>query len=60
MSFANAELYPFQKVEMNVNFTDPGNYRGISLRSTFGKMFDLLVLNICSDCFMVMQITVWF
>jgi hypothetical protein len=33
----------------NVNLTDSANYRGISLSSLFGKMFDLIVLSRYSD-----------
>jgi hypothetical protein len=34
----------------NANLTDSANYRGISLNSLFGKIFDLIVLSKYRDC----------
>ena len=41
--FLNGTAVPIPKGK-NVNLTDSGNYRGITLSSVFGKLFDLIVL----------------
>lgn len=47
--FLRSTAIPIPK-EKNINITDSNNYRGISLSSIFGKLFDLIVLTRYSDC----------
>ena len=47
--FLRSTAIPIPKGK-NINITDSNNYRGISLSSIFGKLFDLIVLTRYSDC----------
>ena len=44
----------------NANLTNPNNYRGITLSSIFGKLFDLVILHCYRDKTRIVRFTVCF